>query len=131
MVKFVIDSSFVTNYVEKFYSDDHLGKMLDKAVPSFTSGEPLFTVSIDTIEKAKRQFPKRGFVLDSLFNLCRKEDVGGDGDVDTLIKLCAICEVDDEETYVVSEDSFIINSINRTTHKAITIEEAKKILKIL
>ena len=132
MVKFVIDLSFVIHYVEvdKFYSDEHLGKMLDKAVPRFTMNNPLFTISIDVIEKAKIMYPERHLVLDSLFGLCKKEDVNGDHVIDTLVKLAAICEVDDKETYVISDDKFIINSLNKTTHKAIDIKRAKEILGI-
>lgn len=132
MVKFVIDLSFVINYVEidNFYSDENLGKMLDKAIARFIDGNPLFTISIDVIEKAKKMYPERHLVLDSLFGSCKKEDIDTDGKVDTLIKLAAICEVEDGETYVVSTDAFVRKEINNTTHKAITIEEAKKILGI-
>ena len=130
MVKFILDISFVERYVEKFYSEDNCSEILDKALPSFLEDNPMLVVSIDVIEQSRARYPKRILVLDTLFGLCGKENVRGEDRADTLIKLCAICEVKDKETHVIAEDTFIIDSINKTTHQAKNIEEAKKILGI-
>ena len=130
MVKFILDISFVVNYVENFYSDNHCGKILDKALPSFMIGDPMLMVTVEIIKQAKELYPERILVLDTLFGMCHIIDVKGKDKIDTLIKSCAISEVWDKETHVLADDSFIIDAINKTTHRAISIETAKEILKI-
>ena len=130
MVKFVLDISFIVNYVEHFYSEDNCNKILNNALQSFLNDDPMLIVSIQVIEQARQFFPERILVLDSLFGLCGKENVEGKDKIDTLIKLCAISEVKDKETYVLADDGFIISSVNKTTHKAKNIQEAKEILGI-
>lgn len=132
MVKFILDLSFVIKYadVDTFYSDENNSKFLDKALPEFTSGNPMFIIPLEVIEEAKCIFPERILVLDSLFGLCEKSDIKGADKIDTLIKVCAVYEVVDAKTYVLANDEFIINSISTTTHKAVNIKQAKEILGI-
>ncbi len=128
MTKFILDISFVLHYVDSFYSDNNVNKMLDIALSSFTNGKPIFIIPLVVIEQAKEIYPERTLVLDSLFGLCEKTDVESSDKIDTLIKICAIYEIDDNTTYVLADDNFIIQNINKTTHKAINIGQAREIL---
>jgi len=129
-MKLICDFSFISNYVEKFFSDDRKSaSIINSAISPFLDGKPILVISCDTIEELREIYSGRELLLDTVFDLCDKSDIDLDDRVDSLIKNAAIYEVTDEDTYVIAEDNFIINSINKTTHKAISINKAIELLK--
>lgn len=131
MVRLICDFSFVCNYVEQFYSDEDrdAAELVNKCISPAVNDDPILVISCLTIEQARKAFPERPLILDSLFDICEKSDVEIEDRIDLLTKLAAIYEIEDESTYVLAEDSYIISSINNTSHNAISIKKALELLK--
>lgn len=102
---------------------------MDSAISPFLEGRPILVISCDVIDELKELYSDRILVLDSFFGLCDKFDISLKGRIENLIKITAMYEVEDKDTYVVADDDYIIKSVNKTTHKAISVNEAIKLLK--
>ncbi len=129
-MKLICDFSFVNNYVENFFSNNERcsASIVNSAITPHLRGTPLLVISYATISELIKLYPERRLVLDSFFDLCQKSEMSLDR-IQSLIKMAAITEIEDRETYVLAEDSYIINEVNKTSHKAITLNEARELLK--
>lgn len=131
MVKLVLDMSFIMHYVENFYSDNNResARILNEMITPALNGKPSLVVSCKTMEDALNLYPGRELVLATLFDLCEKSSIVSPNGVDTLLKIVAVSEIDDKDTYVVSDDGFVISEVNKTSHKALSIKDAFDLVK--
>jgi len=130
-MKLICDFSFVNDYAENFFSDEDRGSatIINSSIVPHLRGKPILAISFQTMDELYKIHSGRELMLDTVFDLCEKFDIALNDRMENLIKMAAICEIEDEETYVLAEDDYIINEINKTTHKAISIEKALEILR--
>lgn len=130
-MRFVCDFSFVNDYVENFFSNDDRGSatVINSSISPHLKGTSLLIISCNTIEELYKIHSDRELVLETVFDLCEKSEIMIKDRKESLIKMAAISEIDDKETYVLANDAYIIKEINKTTHKAISITEALDLLK--
>lgn len=130
-MKFICDFSFISDYVENFFSnnDRKSANIVNSSITPYLQGKPLLVVSYVTIKELKEIFDERILVLDSLFSTCEKSDINRGNRIQDLIKMAAISEIEDKETYILVDDSYIKEIINKTTHKAVLISEATTLLR--
>lgn len=125
-MKLICDLSFVEDYIKNFYSNVNRdsANIVNKSISPFLQGNPILVISLYTIEKLNKLYPERKLILDTFFGLCEKSDIDFEGKIEVLIKMAAIYEIQDKETYIVSDDDYIIQIVNKTSHKAISIKTA-------
>lgn len=130
-MKFICDFSFVNDYAENFSSDEERGSatIINSAIVPHLRGNPILVISCQTMEELYKIYGNRELMLETVFDLCIKSDIPLCDRTDNLVKTAAIYEIEDKETYVLSDDDYIIKAINKTTHKAVTIKEALELLK--
>lgn len=130
-MRLICDFSFIYDYAENFFSDENRNSatIVNSAISQHIKGTPILVISYQTIGELNNIYGDRELMLDTIFGVCKKEDISICNRVDSLIKLAALYEIEDEDTYILAEDNYIINEINKTTHKAISIKEALKLLK--
>lgn len=129
-MKLICDFSFVNNYAKNFFSNEDRASatIINSSIAPHLKGEPILVISYQTIGELYKIYGDRWLMLETVFDLCEKSEISISDGKENLIKMAAIYEIEDEDTYVLADDDYIIKEINKTTHKAVSIKKALELL---
>ena len=130
-MKLICDFSFINNYVENFFSDEERdsAKIVNSSIRPSLQGDKILVISCETMDELNKIYRDRQFVLDTVYDLCEKVEIPLKDRIQCLIKIAAVYEIKDKDTFILAEDSYVLSEINKTTHKAISINKAIDFLK--
>jgi len=133
MIKLICDFSFLSHYVENFFSDDarESAQIVDKSVGRYLDGEKVLIIPSDVVDKLNQVYASRYLVLATVYDVSEITNIKGDNDIDTLIKISALLRIKDSNTAVVSDDEYVKRKIKEHNHdtKVVSIKEALELLK--
>lgn len=109
MVKFICHFSFISHYVENFYSDDNRDSaaLVNRAITFSTNDEKILLVDTKTVNRLKDVYASRPLVLDTVLDLCNIINLDAGDELATLARMASVTRITDPNTFVLNEDAYI------------------------